>query len=324
MTRPLREPPPGLPGRTLVLGAGGFLGSRAALWLARTRSTLRLFDLSVDSIPDEVRETPGVEVVHGNLLDATLVASALEDVDTVLHFVSATVPATSVTQVDVELRANVQPTVCLLEAMRTVGTPLVVFPSSGGTVYGDEAPERGFSESSPLRPAGAYGLGKLLIEQILSFYAQSGGPHGLVLRIANAYGPSVHRHSRQGVINAFLDRVRAGEPLRIWGDGSAVRDFVHVEDVVSAISALVRCGARDEIFNIGSGGGRSLRELVDVIRRVTGHRPAIERVEGEWAGVRRSVLDVSKLRSRTGWEPRIGLDEGIAHLWETVSAHDVP
>ena len=323
MTTPLREPPPGLPGRTLVLGAGGFLGSQAALWLARTGSRLRLFDLSVESIPAEARDAPGAEVVHGNLLDEALVASALEGVDCVLHFVSATVPATSVAQVDLELRANVAPTVRLLEAMRSAGTPLVVFPSSGGTVYGDEAPDAGFSETSPVRPAGSYGLGKLLIEEILSFYAQSGGPHCLVLRIANAYGPSVHGHSRQGVINAFLDCVRAGEALRIWGDGSAVRDYVHAEDVVSAISALVRSGARDEVFNVGSGIGHSVRDLLGMIRRVTGREPAIEEAGGEWAGVRRSVLDVSKLRARTGWRPRIGLEDGIANLWEIVSAREV-
>lgn len=324
MTALLREPPPGLPGRTLVLGAGGFLGSQAALWLARTRSQLRLFDLSVESIPDEVREAPGVEIVHGNLLDEALVEQALEGVDRVLHFVSATVPATSVAQVDLEVRANLQPTVRLLEAMRTARTPLVVFPSSGGTIYGEEAPEHGFSEGSSVRPSGSYGLGKLLIEEVLSFYARSGGPHCLVLRIANAYGPSVHGHSRQGVINAFLDRVRAGEPVRLWGDGSAVRDYVHAEDVAAAISALVRSDARDEVFNVGSGVGRSIRDLLAVIQRVTGREPVIERRSSEWVGVRRSVLDVSKLRARTGWAPQIGLEDGIAHLWEQVRVHPAP
>jgi len=312
---PLRRFPLGLPGRTLVLGAGGFLGSQAAVWLASTGSSLRLFDLSIESIPEEARRAPGVEVVHGNLLDEVLVRRALEGVDQVLHFVSATVPATSVAEVDLELRANVQPTLRLLGAMRAAGTPLLVFPSSGGTVYGDEAPESGFAETAPPLPYGSYGLGKLLNEEILAFYARSGGPHCLVLRIANAYGPSVHGHNRQGVINAFLDRVRAGEPVRIWGDGSAVRDYVHVEDILSALSALVRSGARDEIYNVGSGRGRSVREVLDVIRHVTGGEIALERVSGEYAGVRRSVLDVSRLRTRTGWEPEVELEEGIAHLW---------
>ncbi len=312
---PVHGPPPGLAGRTLVLGAGGFLGSQAALWLARTGSTLRLFDLSVDSIPEEARNAPGAEVVHGNLLDDLVVGRALEGVDQVLHFISATVPATSVADVELEVRANLHPTVRLLNAMREAGTSLLVFPSSGGTVYGDDPPEHGFPETAPVRPVGSYSLGKLLVENILSFYSRSGGPHCLILRIANAYGPSVRGHDRQGAINAFLDRIRTGEPLRIWGDGSAVRDHVHVEDILSALSALVRSDARNEIYNVGCGKGRSMHEVLDVIRQVTGREFALETVPGEYAGVHRSVLDISKLRARTGWTPGITLEEGIAHLW---------
>ncbi len=318
MTRLLRALPPGLPGRTLVLGAGGFLGSQAALWLAQTGSALRLFDLSIESIPEPARDAPGVEVVQGNLLDEALVRDALEGVDQVLHFVSATVPATSVAEVDLELRANVQPMARLLAAMRSAGTRLVVYPSSGGTVYGDEAPERGFPETAPARPSGSYGLGKLLSEQILSFHARSGGPRCLILRIANAYGPSVHGHNRQGVINAFLDRVQAGEPVRVWGDGSAVRDYVHVEDILTALSSLVRSDAQGEIYNVGSGQGLSVCEVLDVIRRATGRNVAIERAPGEYTGVQRSVLDVTKLQTLTGWRPQIGLEEGVAHLWQRL------
>jgi UDP-glucose 4-epimerase len=98
-----------------------------------------------------------------------------------------------------------------------------------------------------------------------------------------------------------------------------VRDYVHVEDSLSALSALVRCGARDEIYNVGSGRGRSVREVLDVIRHVTGRELALERVPGEYAGVQRSVLDVSRLRTRTGWAPEVELEEGIAHLWASFA-----
>jgi UDP-glucose 4-epimerase len=202
--------------------------------------------------------------------------------------------------------------------MRAAGTKLLIFPSSGGTIYGDEAPSEGFSETMAAQPAGSYGLGKRLIEEILAFHARSGGPHCLILRIANAYGPSVRSHSRQGVINAFLERVRDGEPVRIWGEGRAVRDYVHVEDVLSALSALVQSGARDEIFNIGSGQGRSIREILSVIQEVTGRKVAIEHVDREYAGVQRSVLDISRIRERTGWTPSVGLPMGIEHLWKSL------
>jgi len=316
---PLAPLPPPLPGRTLVLGAGGFLGSQAARWLARSGASLRLLDLSVKSIPKEVRDREGVEVLHCNILDEVSLRRALEGVDQVLNLISATVPSTSVDQVDLELRANVQPTLRLLDAMRDVGTPLIVYPSSGGTIYGDEPPETGFTEESPATPYGSYGLGKLLVEEMIGFYARSGGPQCLILRIANAYGPSVHGHNRQGVINAFLDRVSANEPVRIWGDGSAMRDYVHVEDILSAISELVCSTTRNDIFNVGSGRSHSVLEVLELIENATGRQVQIERVASEYTGVVRNQLDISRLHDQTGWQPRIELSQGLTHLWKSMS-----
>jgi UDP-glucose 4-epimerase len=157
-----------------------------------------------------------------------------------------------------------------------------------------------------------------LIEEMLRFHARGGGPHCLVLRISNAYGPSVREHVRQGVVQAFLERVRSGETVRIWGNGEAVRDYVHVDDVMGALGILLQRGMVDEVFNLGSGTETSMRELLAVIERVTGKSVVVEHVEGEYAGVRRNLLDVSKLRARTGWSPRVGLEEGIARLWKTI------
>lgn len=315
-------PPPAAPsGLSLVLGAGGFLGGHVASWLARSGARARLFDLSVESIPAAVRRAPGIEVVHGNLMDDAVLRRALEGVDRVFHFVSATVPATSIDDVALELRANVEPMNRLLEAMRAAGVGLVVFPSSGGTMYGDEAPARGTPESAPTSPRGTYGLGKRLVEEILQFRARAGGPHHLIVRIANAYGPTVHSHHRQGVINAFLECVRAGEPVRLWGDGSAVRDFVHTDDLVAAIAALVAAGERDEIFNLGSGEGASVREVLALIGEVVGRPVATEAMPGAYAGVRRNVLDVGKLKARVGWKPQVALRDGIAHLWRAMGGH---
>lgn len=312
--------PPAPPGRTLVLGAGGFLGGHAARWLAAAGAKARLFDLAVDTIPSWVREAPGIETVHGNLMDDAILRRALSGVERVLCFVSATVPATSVRAVELELRANVQPTLRLLEAMRDAGVPLVVFPSSGGTIYGDDPPATGFAESSPARPAGSYGLGKRLLEEILAFESRHGGPSHLVLRIANAYGPIAHGHPKQGVIPAFLERVRAGQPVRVWGDGGAVRDYVHAEDVLAALAGLLAAGARDETWNVGSGTGHDLLALLEIVSEVVGRPLVIERARDEYTGVRRSLLDVSGLRARTGFAPQIDLRAGVAHVWRSLLA----
>lgn len=312
--------PPAPPGRTLVLGAGGFLGGHAARWLAAAGAQARLFDLAVDAIPAWVRETPGIETVHGNLMDDAVLRRALAGVDRVLCFVSATVPATSVHAVELELRANVQPTLRLLEAMRDAGTPCVVFPSSGGTIYGDDPPPTGFSEDAPPRPVGSYGLGKRLLEEILAFESRHGGPRHLILRISNAYGPIAHGHPKQGVIPAFLERVRAGLPVRVWGDGGAVRDFVHVEDVLAALAGLLAAGVCDATLNVASGVGHDVRELLEIVSGIVGRPLVIERATDEYTGVRRNVLDVSRLRERIGWAPRIDLRRGVAQIWRSLQA----
>jgi len=310
--------PPAPPGRTLVLGAGGFLGGHAARWLAAAGAPARLFDLAVDSIPAWVRAAPDIETVHGNLMDDAVLRRAVEGVSRVLCFVSATVPATSQHAVELELRANVQPTLRLLEAMRDAGTPLVVFPSSGGTIYGDDPPAAGFAEDAPARPVGSYGLGKRLLEEIVAFESRHGGPQHLILRISNAYGPIAHGHPKQGVIPAFLERVRAGEPVRVWGEGDAVRDFVHVEDVLGALAALLAADVRDEIVNVGSGAGHGVRELLAIVSEVVGRPLVVERASDEYAGVRRNVLDVSRLRARTGFTPKVDLLSGVAHVWRSL------
>ena len=307
------------PGLSLVLGAGGLLGSHVGRWLARSGARARFFDLSIDTIAPDIRAQPGIEVVQGNMLDNETLIRALHGVDRVFHLVGATVPSTSVDRVDIEIEANLLPTLRLLEAMRVAAVPLVIFPSSGGTVYGDDpGPAGAFSEDAPQRPSCSYGLGQILVEELLTFHAAHGGPSALIVRIANVYGPTGNDRRRQGAVNAFLQQVVRGEPLSVWGDGTAVRDFIYVDDLVGALAALVASGADGRIFNVGTGDGHSIAEVVALVGTVTGRAPRLERVPQAYAGVSRNVLDISRLQSRTGWRPQVDLATGIARTWQAM------
>lgn len=311
-------------GRSLVLGAGGFLGCHIARWLTSQGAPVRLFDLAVDTLPKTVTQAPGCEVIQANLLDETDLKRALEDVNQVFHFVSATVPSTSIHQVDGEIHANVIPTVRLLDAMRELGVPTIVFPSSGGTLYGTGSAAELSREGDPLDPTCSYGLGKLLIEDILRFHASHGGPDYLTLRISNPYGPSAKSHRRQGVINAFLEQVRRDEPIRIWGNGSAIRDFIFIDDLIGAVSAALRSSARNETFNLGSGEGHSVKEVVECVAAVTGRDVRIEHEPGEYAGVPYNVIDATRLTERTGWRPTVSLPDGIRQTWQKLVDPESP
>lgn len=298
-------------GRVLVLGGCGFLGGHVTRWLAERGRPTRVFDLK---LPAALPVAPGglVQYVEGNFLNPADVDRALDGVDLVLHFISTTVPATSLRDVSVEVETNVAATVRLLDAMARRGIRRIGFPSSGGTVYG--AGPHPHREDEPPRPTCPYGLGKLLVEEVLRFYGEHRGIEWQVWRIANPYGDATKLHLAQGVIDAFLHRIRSGEPIVIWGDGSAARDFVFVDDVAEAIGSLVERGPWRDVVNIGSGRATSVAEVIDVIRAVVGDPVAVEHRSG-YTGPPCAVLDSSKLRRATGWEPRYDLVSGVREAW---------
>jgi UDP-glucose 4-epimerase len=313
------------PGRSLVLGAGGFLGSHVAHWLTSRGAPVRLFDLSVRHLPAKVLESPGCEVFQGNFLDETDLRRALEGVERVFHLIGATVPFTSLDQVDVEIRANVLPTVRLLDAMRELDVPLVIFPSSGGTLYGPGSETaRPSHEEASLDPTCSYGLGKLLIEEILRFRSGRGGPDHFVLRISNPYGRSSRSHRVQGVINAFLSEVLHGRPIQVWGDGRSVRDFVYVDDVIRAFSAVLRNAEPNQTFNVSSGEGHRIPEVIELVREVTGRDVRVVHRPEAYAGIAYNVLDPSRIEQKTGWRAEVDLRSGIQRTWESMLAEDVP
>lgn len=302
--------------KALVLGGGGFLGGHVSRWLAARGHSLRILDLKLPNVLP-VPPSPKVEYVEGNFLNAKDIALALTGgVDTVFHFVSTTVPASSLRNVPIEIEGNLAATVRLLDEMAALGVRRIVFPSSGGTIYGGST-EMHREDERP-QPTCPYGLGKQLIEEVLRFYRQHRGIDYLVLRIANPYGDPSKVHLAQGAIDAFLHLIRAGRPLQIWGDGSAVRDFVFVDDVADAIGGLIERDVRNDIVNIGSGKGASIAEVVQIITEVVGTRVELQRMAA-YSGPSHAVLDSSRLRELIGWQPRWDLRRGIAEAWRRLN-----
>src|SRR5262249_6839474 len=144
--------------------------------------------------------------------------------------------------------------------------------SSGGTVYGQAQTEL-VSESHPTRPISSYGLAKVTLEHYFNLYRTIYGTDYVVARISNAYGPFQPSTTGQGLIAVLLDRISRDEPLEIWGDGENVRDFVFVDDAAGALIALAEAGQSGETYNVGSGSGISVNELVQTISSLLG-RPS--------------------------------------------------
>jgi UDP-glucose 4-epimerase len=302
--------------RCVVLGGGGFIGTNLCRSLAGMVETLRAFGRR-QSFPEALR---GIEWIPGDFTDTSALAAVLENCDVVFHLVSATTPASGNVDKIADLQSNVVATLHLLELCRERHVGKIVFVSSGGTIYG--IPSRiPTPEDSPLDPITAYGISKLAVEKYLALYEYLHGITYCVLRVANAYGPFQTAMRNQGVVAAFLGRVLSGKPIELWGDGSITRDYIYIDDVVEALELAAVHNGRSRVFNIGSGEGRSLYEILAALEQLMGRPIDIRRYEGRQVDVPRSILDVGLAASDLGWYPRTnflnGLGKTIAWMRET-------
>lgn len=313
--------------RVLVLGGRGFLGTHLVDAIARCNVPVRIFDrrarqfldhASVDVIDsrDFVAGTSHVEIVTGDFASGEGLAEALEGVDLVYHLVSTTVPSTSNANPIADVQSNLIGTLRLLEMMRDTGVRRIVYVSSGGTVYGNPS-ILPVAETHPLQPLCSYGVVKVAVENYLHMHAELHGLASNVLRVANPYGTHQHHIGVQGIIPTFFKKIAEGSPIEIWGDGSVVRDYIHVNDVVSA---LLRAGARDQAgtFNIGSGIGHSVKEILDVVQKHVGRRANVRYLAQRNFDVARIYLDIAKARTELDWQPLLSLDAGCALYWQAI------
>lgn len=305
--------------KILVIGGCGFIGSHVVDELRAAGHSIRVLDLQPEAFRPPV---PDVEYLTGSYTSETLLPDALEGVDRVFHLASATVPGSSNADPIFDIQANLIATVRLLEEMRRRGLRHILYLSSGGTVYGIPRTDP-VCEDHPMNPISVYGVVKVAIEKFLYMDQQQHGLRPIVVRPSNPYGPRQGQLGIQGVIGTHLRRIARGEPVEIWGDGSVVRDFIHVRDlaafcVASGLSEQTGC------YNCGSGEGHSILDVVShesaAVLATTGRPVVPEFRPGRSFDVPRVVLNIDRARQTFGWAPRIGLDDGIAETWDWVRA----
>ena len=293
--------------RCLILGGGGFLGLATARALAETGAVATAFGRGQRPAGLD----PRVDWRAGLYTDAAALGAAVRGQDIVFHLVGSVRPAESNQDPAGDVAANILPTLGLLDIARQAGVSRIVFASSGGTIYGvpDRVP---ITEDAPTHPITAYGISKLAIENYLGLYRHLHALDYRAIRIANAYGPGQSPLRSQGVVAALLHRALKGEALEIWGDGTVVRDFIHVDDVAAAfVHAAVHTGV-PRVMNVGSGVGRSMTEVCrDVAATVPGGGSVLYR-PGRPADVPVSVLDPSLMMRETGWRPQVAWSDGLA------------
>lgn len=307
----------------LVLGARGFIGSHLTDALLAAGARVRAFDRpgvqTVKGVAEDRR--PGLTTLEGDLVSTKDIEAALEGVDVCYHLVSTTLPRSSNLDPAYDIETNLLGTLRLLDAAVRQKVKRIVFTSSGGTVYGNPT-NTPINEAHPTNPTCSYGIMKLAIEKYLALYQQLHGLQCTVLRLANPYGERQRIEASQGAVGVFLGKVLRNEPIEIWGDGSVVRDYLHISDVIRALLLPVgsNTSSTSKVFNIGSGKGCSINDLIHTISVVTDRQPKVKYLPGRGFDVPVNVLDISKAKEQLNWEPFIGLHEGIANTWRWMQA----
>lgn len=292
--------------RCLILGAGGFIGTNLCLALHARGIAVTGFGRAAKPPP----VLAGIDWVSGTLETVDRLDLLLAGHTHVFDLLGAGLPNSSNDNPAQTVADAVPAKVRLLEACRRQEVRRFVFASSGGTIYGvtGSAP---VPEDAPTEPISAYGIGKLVVEKYLSLYRHLHGFDSRVLRIANAYGPYQDSRRGQGLVAALLHKLLHDEPIEIWGNGTIVRDYVHVDDVVSAMLACLEHEGPGRVFNVGSGTGRSVAEVLQDAARITGRTPRLLRRERRRSDVPINILDSTRLQRETGWAPRVTWDEGL-------------
>lgn len=300
----------------LILGGCGFIGSYLAEAFLEEGHSITIFDhLNADQknikhIQDRIR------FVGGDFTNATDVAHAIEGTEIVVHLISSTLPGSSLKNPVYDIETNVIGSVNLFEQCIKANVRKVIFISSGGTVYGipQSTP---IKETHALNPINPYGLSKMAIEKYLGLYFYHYGLDYTVLRLSNPYGERQNPNTGQGVIASWMHRVRNGEPIEIWGDGTIVRDYVYIKDAVMALKLAALVNTEQKIFNVGSGIGHSLLQVHGILEKLLGEHVPVIFKDVRRVDVPINILDVSLLKTTLGWEVGTSIKEGMSLMWRS-------
>ncbi len=295
--------------RTVVTGGAGFVGSHVAAALVARGDEVHVVD---DLSRGREANVPAGATLHVADIRQPIGGLLAElGPEAVLHLAAQIDVRLSVADPAADALANVVGTINVLEAARPLGAQ-VVLASTGGAIYGEC--ERPAAEDAVRQPLAPYGTSKLAAEEYLATWNRLYGTRHVALRLGNVYGPRQDPHGEAGVVAIFLQRIAAGEPATIYGEGTQTRDYVYVGDVADAMLAAL--GAEGGTFNVGTGIETSVLELWESCRATAGSTLAATHAPARLGELQRSCLDPSRAAYALGWQARTTLAEGLQATWE--------
>lgn len=300
--------------KACVIGGNGFIGSHVIDRLLEDSWNVTVLDRYKERYRASL---PHVEYATGDLGNKEILHEILPHTDVVFHLASTTIPQSSNDKPVFDIQTNLVDTICLLDACVQHQVKKVVFFSSGGAVYGIPK-TMPVSEDHPTHPISSYGIVKLAIEKYLYLYRHLYGLSYTILRPSNPFGERQNPTGAQGAISVFLGRVAQDLPIVIWGDGKIIRDYLDVEDLANAATKAAVAAAESDVFNISSGHGVSLNELIETIRSVVNRPIQVNYLPARPSDVPAIVLDPRRAHEELGWKPRSSFRDNIEKTWNWI------
>jgi UDP-glucose 4-epimerase len=301
--------------KVLVTGGAGFIGSNLVRLLCDAGYSV----LTLDDLSSGFRRLVDARAkfFHGSITDAKLLGRILSGVQTVFHLAATSTITYSMTHPRVYFENNFMNGIALLEAMRKAGVRKLVYASSAASYDGKKRTP--IVERDPIGPINPYGASKLAFEHAMSAYWHSFGMEGIALRFFNVYGPNDEQPNTTRAIPMWLKAALAKKPVPYYWKGRQKRDYIFVEDVARAIMLAEERGSGFRVYNIGSGKGMWMIDILKTIEKLLGYKLTLEDM-GERAGdPKYAIADTKKIKKELGWKPVVGLEEGLRR---TIAYYD--
>lgn len=296
----------------LILGAGGFVGRHLVRALVQRGEKI----VAVSRHPVDFAST-AVESIVSELREPEHFVPLVTRSRAVVHLASSSTPGSSAGNPMAELKGNLRPTLALLQAVQQAPQTNLLYLSSGGSLYSTEVDERA-TETSNVSPRSYHGAGKIAAEYFISAWCSQYSGAATVLRPSNIYGPGQTQRTGFGIVPAGFGKIIRDETLTIWGDGSATRDYLYIDDLVAlctaTLAAPMPAGLR--IFNAASGVGVSLNDLFAAMEAVAGHPLKRTYDAGRSVDATHMAMDASLAKQYYGWMPTTSLHEGLKKTWD--------
>ena len=300
----------------LLVGGMGYVGCQLQNLLLKDGYKVHIIDINA---PDQ-KENDNIVFYKCALSEEPILRKVLQCCANVFYLASGSVPTTTLRTPSREGELSLLPFLKFLNIFQDYNQVHLVYVSSGGTIYGNPK-SIPIYEDSPVTPISYHGAGKAAIEVFLHAYSNQFDNHITILRPSNLYGPGQPYVPGFGIIRSMLEKLRRDEPIEIWGDGEVTRDYLYIDDFIAACSACMQPEKQQEkyrVFNVSAGKSISIKQLCDLIEKVTEKKINKIYLPGRAIDVKSVILDHSLIKRELGWQPVVGINEGLKRTWEWI------